>query len=83
MHETVTQSLSSLLFNGCSFGIYLIACGGFGAYVADQKGRSSLEGFLFGALLDPIGVVAVGTLPNIDKPRAGFDEEEDDESQIG
>jgi hypothetical protein len=48
-------------------GFYLLVCGGFGAYVAVEKGRSGLEGFLFGLILGPIGVVAVGTLPTVER----------------
>jgi len=48
-------------------GVYVLICGGFGAYVANEKGRSGLEGFLFGFLLGPIGVVAAACLPDQDR----------------
>lgn len=46
-------------------GLLLWAClwGGFGAYVANQKGRSEGEGMIFGALLGPIGLLIVAILP--------------------
>ena len=37
----------------------------FGQYVADQKGRSALEGFLFGFLLGPLGLIIVACLPTM------------------
>ena len=65
-------------------GVYCLICGGFGAYVAHQKCRSGLEGFLFGAVLGPIGVVAVGTLPTIKKsPSAAEEDDEQQEDNIG
>jgi hypothetical protein len=48
-------------------GGYALICGGFGAYVADMKGRSKLEGLLFGFFLGPIGVVAAACLPDLRK----------------
>jgi hypothetical protein len=59
-----------------SAGIYLLVCGGFGAYVADQKGRSGLEGFLFGLILGPIGIVAIGTMPTLERTVIAIEEEE-------
>ena len=50
-------------------GIYALICGGFGDYVSNQKGRSGWEGFLFGLLLGPIGVVAAACLPNVREPQ--------------
>lgn len=35
-----------------------------GAYVADEKGRSTTEGFIFGSCLGPLGVLVIALLPN-------------------
>ena len=43
--------------------------GGFGAYIAGQKGRDEGEGMIFGALLGPIGLIVVAILPNVDKTK--------------
>jgi hypothetical protein len=64
-------------------GIYLLVCGGFGAYVAHQKGRSGLEGFLFGLILGPIGVAAVGTLPTLERTTLAAEEADDEGDEIG
>lgn len=45
---------------GCVFG-------GFGAYIASQKGRSEGEGMAFGFCLGPIGLLIVSILPNVEK----------------
>jgi hypothetical protein len=34
----------------------MLVCGGFGAFIADQKGRSVLDGFVSGFILGPIGI---------------------------
>jgi hypothetical protein len=62
-------------------GVYLLVCGGFGAYAAHQKGRSRVEGFVFGLFLGPIGVVAVGTMPTLGRttPMAEIVDEEGEE----
>ena len=49
--------------------VYLLVCGGFSAYLAYQKGRSLLEGFLFGLILGPIGIAAVGLRPKATRRR--------------
>jgi hypothetical protein len=54
----------TLLFYGAAYSV--LVCGTFGAYVAGQKGRGRLEGFMFGFLLGPLGVVAVACLPTIE-----------------
>jgi hypothetical protein len=41
-----------------------LVCSGFGAYVAEAKGRSVVEGMIFGSLLGPFGVIAAACLPN-------------------
>jgi hypothetical protein len=73
------EQLSTLVWLFIGGAIYFFACAGFGAYVADQKGRSRLEGMLFGFVLGPFGVIAEGTLPTLKpKPSATNAEEEDD-----
>ncbi|MGO9465580.1 MAG: hypothetical protein ACLQVF_15660 [Isosphaeraceae bacterium] len=42
-----------------------------GWYVAYQKGRSPWEGFIFGILLGPFGLLIVACLPIGDLPRPG------------
>ena len=64
-------------------GVYLLVCGGFGAYAARQKGRSGLKGFLFGLILGPIGVVAVGTLPPLERTTLAAEEGDDEGEGIG
>ena len=38
-----------------------------GAYIADEKGRDTAEGALFGFFLGIFGVIIVGLLPNKEK----------------
>lgn len=45
-----------------------LVTGFIGSYVAGEKGRSTLEGFIFGFLLSLLGVLIVGILPNKEKP---------------
>ncbi len=73
------DQLFTLLWLFIGGATYLLACAGFGAYVADQKGRSRLEGALFGFVLGPFGVVAEGTLPILKRklPATNADEEDD------
>jgi hypothetical protein len=73
------EQLSTLVWLFIGGAIYFIACAGFGAYVADQKGRSRLEGMLFGFVLGPFGVVAEGTLPTLKPKLSTTNDEEDDE----
>ena len=47
---------------------YLLLCGGIGAYCSAEKARPCFEGFLFGALLGPFGVIAAACLPNLERP---------------
>lgn len=42
---------------------WILIWGGFGAYVAVQKGRSETEGMVFGAILGPIGLLIIAMLP--------------------
>jgi hypothetical protein len=44
---------------------YVLYFGGFGLYVACQKGREPLEGILVGILAGPVGLLIVATLPAI------------------
>lgn len=53
--------LMILLMAGLVFGVM-------GSYVADTKGRASGEGFIFGFLLGPIGILIVVLLPSVAKP---------------
>ena len=45
-----------------------LVTGFIGSYVAGEKGRSNLEGFVFGFLFSLLGVLIVGILPNKAKP---------------
>jgi hypothetical protein len=61
--------------------IYVLVCGGFGSYVAKEKNRHWVEGFLFGAMLGPFGVIAAAALPTMGTARGqaltrGEDEDE-------
>lgn len=53
--------LMILLMAGLVFGMM-------GSYVADTKGRPSGEGFIFGFMLGPIGILIVVLLPSVAKP---------------
>jgi hypothetical protein len=44
-------------------GIAWIVGLGSTVYVAKERGRSRMEGWLFGAILGPLGILAVGMLP--------------------
>ena len=44
--------------------VHLLVCASFGAYACLRKGRLWFEGFVFGLLLGPMGVVAAACLPN-------------------
>ena len=46
------------------FGVFWMAIwGGFGSYIASQKGREDGEGMIFGAILGPIGLLVIAILP--------------------
>lgn len=53
-------------------GCYLFACGLAGIYVSGQKARDGMEGFLFGVLFGPAGLVVAACLPDRagDRPAA-------------
>lgn len=46
-----------------AFMAYAVIFGALGSYIADQKGRSTVEGTLFGVFLGPIGLLIVAALP--------------------
>jgi hypothetical protein len=52
-----------------------LGCASLGGYVAACKGRSPLEGAIFGGSLGPIGVLVEVLLPTIAVARAGRAEE--------
>ncbi len=43
--------------------VYALICGAFAAYASDERGRSGLEGFMFGLFLGPMGVIAAACMP--------------------
>src|SRR3954451_15058715 len=47
------------------------AFGCLGVYVAIEKGRSPLEGTVFGFVFGPVGVIVLAPLPTLDTPRRG------------
>ncbi|HWE37264.1 MAG TPA: hypothetical protein VG406_11915 [Isosphaeraceae bacterium] len=47
-----------------------LAFGTFGAWIADQRGRSFWEGALLGFVFGPIGVIVEALLPGGDPPPA-------------
>jgi hypothetical protein len=46
--------------------IGLMICGWLGSYAASAKGRSGSEGWLFGCLLGPFGILIVAMLPTLE-----------------
>ena len=46
-----------------SVTLAVFICGSFGAYVANAKNRRWEEGFVFGAILGPFGIIAAACLP--------------------
>jgi hypothetical protein len=47
-------------------GIYLLIVGGVGTYIAEMKGRSVGEGFLFGFFFGPLGLVIEACMPTLE-----------------
>jgi uncharacterized membrane protein HdeD (DUF308 family) len=47
-----------------------ITCAGLGAYVSAAKCRPALEGFFFGVLLGPLGILVAALLPANPAPAA-------------
>ena len=43
--------------------IWMLLWGGFGVYMAQQKGRSEGAGVVFGVLLGPLGLLLLALLP--------------------
>jgi hypothetical protein len=58
-----SQAVNPLVWYVLGVVVYLAACGLAGLYVAGQKGRGDAEGFWFGALFGPLGLVVVASLP--------------------
>lgn len=48
--------------------LHLAIDGGLGIHVAHEKGRPATEGFMFGVLLGPLGVIVVALLPTLSMP---------------
>jgi hypothetical protein len=70
--ETTMGELSSFwMWTLAGVGTYALVCGGFDAYVSDERGRSWFEGLMFGLFLGPMGVIAAGCLP--DERKTGVD----------
>lgn len=55
--------MGALLFWIAVLGAAALVFGLFGAWVADQRGRSPLEGLVVGALFGPLGVLVEALLP--------------------
>jgi hypothetical protein len=45
--------------------LYVLIFGGLGSYVANEKHRHWAEGFVFGALMGPLGVIAAACMPTV------------------
>jgi hypothetical protein len=52
-------------------GVALLVFGQLGAWVAGQKGRRPVEGFLLGLFLGPLGVIVEGQLPELEAEAVG------------
>ena len=51
---------------GLLIGLWLICemiMGGFGVWIANQKGRKELEGFILGFFFGPLGIIVEAVLP--------------------
>jgi hypothetical protein len=69
--ETSMDEISIFwVWTGAGAGIYVLICGALGAYASDERGRSGLEGFMFGLFLGPMGVVAAACMPIKERPPA-------------
>jgi hypothetical protein len=62
------MSETTIVFTFLGVIVYLVIFGSFGAWVAGQKYRESVEGFLLGVLFGPLGVIVEGLLPEFPKP---------------
>jgi hypothetical protein len=58
-----------VLIVGCP--LYLLLCGALGAYASTEHGRAATEGFWFGVLMGPLGVVAAACMPHRGKQALG------------
>jgi hypothetical protein len=61
--------------------LYLLLCGALGAYASTEHGRAATEGFWFGVLMGPLGVVAAACMPTRGKQAEG-PELEDEEVDV-
>jgi hypothetical protein len=59
-------------------GMYVCLSGGLGVYVAIQKRRPLLEGFICGVSMGPLGAILVACLPTL-APRPPAEEADDPE----
>jgi hypothetical protein len=67
--------------------LYVLIFGGFGSYVANEKRRHWAEGFAFGAIMGPLGVIAAACMPTVTvermpPPRPREEEQELDVNQL-
>jgi hypothetical protein len=73
------DQLSALHWTLIGGAIYLLAFSALGAHIAYRKRRSILEGFLFGFLLGPIGIVwefFMRTVSSYERARKSEEEKE-------
>jgi hypothetical protein len=66
------QLTSDQVFWAVTGTLAVLVFGGFGSYVANEKHRHWAEGFIFGAMMGPLGVIAAACLPTL-LPRAETD----------
>jgi hypothetical protein len=59
----VDQMTSDQVFWIVTGVLVVLTFGGFGSYVASEKNRHWAEGFIFGAVMGPLGVIAAACLP--------------------
>lgn len=64
------QLSSDHLFWLVTGSLFLVVSGGFGAYVSEVKHRYWAEGFIFGVVMGPLGVIAEACLPTLPAPVA-------------
>jgi hypothetical protein len=73
--DQITSTQIALIVGGL---VYLLLCGGIGAYASTERGRSGMEGFWFGVALGPLGVIAAACMPSIVKVAQPTEEDEHD-----
>ncbi len=49
-----------------TLAVFWLICGAFGGYIAGAKRRPAAEGFAFGVLLGPVGLLLLALLPTGD-----------------